>query len=195
MKSHHPFIRAFLLSLLVGMVMASATVAKAGGSFFRVTAASSVVEDDPATVACPGPDATNSNDQGTPDLTASDDQGESDDHCRSKDEGDNQETDSHQGPTPTSSDREAECRTAAGLTQPTSSSNAPAPQKTTGLDHAIEMVLANCIKNAQAPGLVNALRHLVANRDRHQAHEAEKAARKAAHPAAGGHGNGNGHGG
>src|SRR5438132_651681 len=56
--------------------------------------------------------------------------------------------------------------------------------KTTGLDHAIEMVLANCIKNPQAPGLLNALQHLVANRDRHAAHDADKAARRAAHDAA-----------
>jgi hypothetical protein len=56
--------------------------------------------------------------------------------------------------------------------------------KSTGLDHAIEVVLANCIKNPQAPGLVNALRHLVANRDRHLAHEAEKDARRMAREAA-----------
>jgi len=56
--------------------------------------------------------------------------------------------------------------------------------KSTGLDHAIEVVLANCIKNPQAPGLLNALRHLVANRDRHAEHEAENAERRAAHDAA-----------
>jgi hypothetical protein len=55
---------------------------------------------------------------------------------------------------------------------------------THGLDHAIEVVLANCIKNPQAPGLENALMHLVMNRDRHDQHEAERAARAAAHEAA-----------
>jgi hypothetical protein len=79
----------------------------------------------------------------------------------------------------------------------------------TGLDNAISHVLANCLKNPQAPGLVNALEHLVANQARHDALEAERAARKAAHehgPSgdhgnphtdgqshAGGNGNGNGH--
>lgn len=72
---------------------------------------------------------------------------------------------------------------AAGMSGSTAS-GISSNQKTTGLDHAIQMVLANCIKNPQAPGLLNALRHLVANRDRHAAHDAEKAARKAAHDAA-----------
>ena len=53
-----------------------------------------------------------------------------------------------------------------------------------GIELQIQMVLANCIKNPQAPGLLNALRHLVANRERHAAHDEEKAARKAAHDAA-----------
>ncbi len=87
-------------------------------------------------------------------------------------------------------DREAECNAAAGIViePPADPSTEPATtepvEKTTGLDHAIERVLANCIKNPQAPGLTNALMHLVANRDRHAAHEAEKAAAKLARDAA-----------
>jgi len=53
----------------------------------------------------------------------------------------------------------------------------------TGLENAIQHVLANCIKNPQAPGLINALEHLYANQQRHAAHDAEKAAQKAAHDA------------
>jgi hypothetical protein len=51
----------------------------------------------------------------------------------------------------------------------------PTADDATGLAHAIWVVEANCEKNPQAPGLVNALNHLVANWQKHQAHEAEKA--------------------
>lgn len=104
--------------------------------------------------------------------------------------------------------REAQCRTAAGMStvaDGADASDATVAEGTTdeakkrGLDRAIEVVLANCIKNPQAPGLVNALRHLVENRERHMALEAEKAARrasrearKAAHGAASGHAKGHG---
>ena len=46
------------------------------------------------------------------------------------------------------------------------------PTKLTGLDNAIAHVLANCLKNPDAPGLVNALEHLVANQAKHEAHDA-----------------------
>jgi len=68
----------------------------------------------------------------------------------------------------------------------------PAVQDATGLAHAINTVEANCEKNLQAPGLVNALGHLVLNWQRHQAHEAAKAAD--VHGNAGVHGNGGVHG-
>jgi len=68
----------------------------------------------------------------------------------------------------------------------------PAVQDATGLAHAINTVEANCEKNLQAPGLVNALGHLVLNWQRHQAHEAAKAAN--VHGNAGVHGNGGVHG-
>jgi hypothetical protein len=48
----------------------------------------------------------------------------------------------------------------------------PEIQDATGLAHAIWVVEANCEKNLQAPGLVNALTHLVTNWQCHQAHEA-----------------------
>jgi hypothetical protein len=54
----------------------------------------------------------------------------------------------------------------------------------TGLDNAIWHVFGNCVKNPQAPGLLTALTHLVANRDRHLALEEAKAEAKAARDAA-----------
>jgi hypothetical protein len=95
--------------------------------------------------------------------------------------------------------RETACTTAAGI-EPTDGTDDAADTKLHGLDNAIAHVLANCVKNPQAPGLVNALEHLAANRAKHEAHEAEKAERKAAHDAAkaekhaGGPGHGKGHG-
>jgi hypothetical protein len=68
----------------------------------------------------------------------------------------------------------------------------PAVQDATGLAHAINTVEANCEKNLQAPGLVNALTHLVKNWERHQLHEAAKAA--GVHGNAGLHGNAGSHG-
>jgi hypothetical protein len=68
----------------------------------------------------------------------------------------------------------------------------PAVQDATGLAHAINTVEANCEKNLQAPGLVNALTHLVKNWERHQAHEAAKAA--GVHGNSGEHGNSGVHG-
>ena len=52
--------------------------------------------------------------------------------------------------------------------------------KAHGLDNAIEHVLANCLKNPQAPGLLNALQRLADNRERHEAHEEWKAEMQAA---------------
>ena len=121
------------------------------------------------------------NDQGTSDEQESDD-------C--KDDASDQGTTTP--PTP-SADREKACMEAAGMSTDSTAGGSSAQVKTTGLDHAIETVLANCIKNPQAPGLLNALHHLMANRDRHAAHDADKAARKAAHEAAKaskGHGHG-----
>ncbi len=75
-------------------------------------------------------------------------------------------------------------------------------EETMGLDNAIEHVLANLLKNPDAPGLVNALGRLIENRERHETHEAAKVeaeeardAAKAARAAAHGteeHGNGHG---
>ena len=67
-----------------------------------------------------------------------------------------------------------------------------APTQVSAINGQINTVEANCEKNLQAPGLVNALGHLVLNWQRHQAHEAAKAAN--VHGNAGVHGNGGVHG-
>ena len=111
-----------------------------------------------------------------------------------EDEGTGEGTDPVTGPV-----REAACTTAAGI-EPTDGTDDAADTKLHGVDNAIAHVLANCVKNPQAPGLLNALEHLAANQAKHEAHEAEKAERKAAHDAAkaqkhaGGPGHGKGHG-
>jgi hypothetical protein len=56
------------------------------------------------------------------------------------------------------------------------------PDDTKGLEHAIEVVEANCEKNAKAKGLLNALQHLLANAEKHALHESNAG------------GNGKGHG-
>jgi hypothetical protein len=94
---------------------------------------------------------------------------------------------------PAAADRAAACNTAAGI-DASAAPRTESPEPVTGLDNAIAHVLANCLKDPQAPGLVNALEHLVANRDRKATRDAEhaaaaaqrdaaKAAREAAHDA------------
>ena len=56
--------------------------------------------------------------------------------------------------------------------------------KLTGLENAIAHVLANCLKNENAPGLINALERLVANMERKEAHDEWKAERQAEREAA-----------
>jgi hypothetical protein len=93
-------------------------------------------------------------------------------------------------------EREVACNEAAGVVEEPTEGE-PSPEQPTGLDNAIAHVLANCIKNPQAPGLLNALTHLQLNEQRHAAHEAAKAertatreARKLEHVASHGHGHG-----
>jgi len=149
--------------------------------------------------ASPSPSESPSSDQGDQNEQGDQDEQGTSDEQESSDQGDQdqQGTDEHQSgdckkpekdskkqPPVSNADRAKACMEAAGMS-PDATTNSGSPQvKTTGLDHAIETVLANCIKNPQAPGLLNALKHLVANRDRHAAHDADKAARRAAHDAA-----------
>src|SRR6266508_2158896 len=189
MKTHHPFVRALLLSVLMGMLVASAALAKTGGlGFIRLSAGNETSTPCPSPSPSPsespsdvqeGSDEQESDDEGTSDEQESDDEGTSDeqesDEC--------QDSDKKPKPRPSpSADRVKACMEAAGMSD--ESTGGGSETKSTGLDHAIEVVLANCIKNPQAPGLLNALRHLVANRDKHMAHDAEMAARRAAREAA-----------
>ena len=96
-------------------------------------------------------------------------------------------------------EREAACMEAAGVNASVKEKDGETESsgKAHGLDNAVERVLTNCVKNPQAPGLLNALGRLVANRERHEAHEAWKAERKAERDAAkadqnAGNGGGNG---
>src|SRR6266508_5326206 len=170
MKTPHPFIRVLLMSILAGLLVASAGMASAGRlGFFRTSAEKPTVPHDSATC---------SPDEGTSEDESSEDEGDSQE-CEDPEEGDGT---TEPGAPGDLADREAECNKVAGLD--TSAEGSDADVKTTGLDDAIEVVLANCIKNPQAPGLLNALSLLVQNRDKHMAHDAEKAVRRAARDAA-----------
>jgi hypothetical protein len=79
-------------------------------------------------------------------------------------------------------EREAACMVAAGIDP--AAPHVDTGEKLKGLDNAIARVLENCVKNPQAAGLINALEHLVANRDRQAAHQEELAAAKAERDAA-----------
>jgi hypothetical protein len=182
MKPHRSFFGLILSSVVAGLLVAGVGVASAGHLTFLSSSSRETVR----------AEATCGSAQSTVKAMAGE-QG-------SEDEGDEQECEEPEGdgttepgdeggggvkPSP-SADREAACKEAAGVKDDSgdASEGSTPSEKTTGLDHAIEVVLANCMKNSQAPGLLNALRHLVANRDKHQAHDAEKAARRAAREAA-----------
>lgn len=171
-------IRVVLTSLLAGLFVASVGLASAGSlGYFRTSASEKATVGNPSTAKS----GKSHRDEGT---TKPERRGET-------------------------VSREAECRAAAGMStegdggggsEATVAGGTATVAKKKGLDRAIEVVLANCIKNPQARGLVNALRHLAENRDRHMAREADKAegralreAKKTArHSASGGRGKGSG---
>jgi hypothetical protein len=205
MNPRHRVIKALLLSMLVGMLASSAALAKSG---FGSNPASDTITLHDATGAsdqCDSDDQGSSEDPESEDQSqAPDDQGqESEDQDQEsgdqEEESQEQESDAcepteDQDSSDSTSDpagpgnREADCLEAAGMTEASTGgteSGAESDESTeTGLDHAIATVLANCIKNPQAPGLLNALRHLAANQARQEAHDAEKEARRAAREAA-----------
>lgn len=75
----------------------------------------------------------------------------------------------------TQGDRDAACDAAAGIAD----NPLPEGERLTGLPNAISHVLGNCMKNHQAPGLLNALERLAENRERKEARDEAKAERKA----------------
>jgi hypothetical protein len=109
---------------------------------------------------------------------ASEDQGDQGEDCDAEDPDDGSDESSDESTDastdPVDPDREAACNEAAGV-DPNAEPEPGDDEKVTGLDNAIQHVLANCLKNPQAPGLVNALEHLVANQKRHELHDAWKA--------------------
>jgi hypothetical protein len=168
MRMNRSFIRALLMSVLAGLVLVSAGMASAGHlGALRASTQKVRLE----TTTC------TPEDESDPKKCEDPDQGK-----EATQPGGGDEVAQPVDP----AEREAECNEAAGLTPPEGADGSGTAEevKTTGLDHAIEVVLANCIKNPKAPGLLNALSHLVANRDRHLAHQAEKDARRAAREAA-----------
>jgi hypothetical protein len=174
--------RGFAIGILAGLVLASAGVASArqGRGLGPSPEVVSQVTDEPElTDAC---------------AEESEESEESDGQCPAVEE--EEESDQEPAPVTESGDRQASCEEAAGLSDDlpdlTTSEEGEdgSEEKVKGLDHALEVVLANCIKNPQAPGLLSALRHLAANRERKAAHDEAKAERKAAHAASKGHGKG-----
>jgi hypothetical protein len=197
-------IRGFAIGILAGLVLASAGVASAkqGRGLGPSPEVISLVTDEPDVTDACVEEAEVSDD--VPDLTSEGDESEESDEGESEesDEGEQsdeecppveeeQESDEDDSePTTESGDRQAECEEAAGLseseevpdlTSEEGEDGSEGEEEVKGLDHAIEVVLANCLKNPQAPGLLNALRHLAENRERKMAHDEAKAERKAAH--------------
>lgn len=164
--------RGFLIALVAGLVLASAGVAGARqGHFGKSSEVPQLVSEEPVPSSECAPSEK-------PDLTSESDGEEGEAECPSPDEeGDGDDEESHVPDVLSGGDRRADCEEAAGL----SADDEPeaSEQRSKGLDHAIEVVLANCIKNPQSRGLVNALRHLAANRDKHLARDEAKAERKA----------------
>jgi len=194
-----------LLSVIVLALLASVSLA-GPGSFGRAGAER---EDVVAT------DDGEGCDEGTTDegdeTTDEGDECEADDSDDSEGETDAGEEAEEGDDEPADAEREAACLDAAGI-DPSDEDGGGEGTKAHGLDNAIDHVLANCLKNPQAPGLLNALERLAANRERDEAHEEWKAEKEAAKDArkaekeaakdarkddkhAGSPGHGNGHGG
>jgi hypothetical protein len=148
-------------TLLVLGLMASLSYAAVGAAHREQHASTAAPKDDADECSTTGGEPEESDDQ--------EDQGED---CEAEDteddSGENGDADSQDSVDP---DREASCNEAAGIDPNAKPEPGDDTEKATGLDNAIQHVLANCLKNPQAPGLVNALEHLVANQERHELHD------------------------
>jgi hypothetical protein len=178
---HHVVTMFLTLGLIAGGGMALAAI----GSDTPTDTASACPTDSVTPTAAPDVTASDATDPTGEDQQGDDEQGDDeqgDDQQSCDDEqgedvsGD--ETGATETPAPpadtTNPDRATECNTAAGV-DPTAPPADPTV-KVTGLDNAVAHVLANCLKNPDAPGLPNALAHLVANAERKALHDAAKAA-------------------
>jgi hypothetical protein len=177
---------ALLISLVVIGLLAS--VSLAGPSPFGRSVESGhdvVVTDGNEGTDCDG--TTDEGDGTTDEGDGTTDEGDGTE-CGAEDTDDGGGTDGgaseEAGDEPVDAVREAACRDAAGMQPSEDDTATDGEAKARGLDNAIEHVLANCVKNPQAPGLLNALERLAANRERHEEHEAWKAERKAEREAA-----------
>jgi hypothetical protein len=180
----HVLTMLLTLGLIAGGGMA---LAAAGSVSPRETAEACPTEAPPTATETPSAVADPATEDESGDVSG-DEQGDDERSCDDEavDESDDQgedvsgdETTGDEAPPAedgTDPEREAECTTAAGV-DPTQPSAEDPADRATGLDNAIAHVLANCLKNPDAPGLPNALEHLVANAARKAAHDAEKAAR------------------
>lgn len=215
-------IRGFAIGILAGLVLATTGVAgaKHGRGLGPSPEVVSLVADEPdATDTCVDegepsdelPDLTSEegdseegdSEEGDSEEGEESDEGESDEGAKecppAEEESDEDEPELTTESDDPAEERQAQCEEAAGLSDehPELTSEGGedgSDEKVTGLDNAIQRVLANCIKNPQAPGLLNALRHLAENRERKMARDEAKAERKAAHAAGKAHGKGHGKG-
>jgi len=177
----------FLVLVFALLLMASAAFGAAGGRLQKVTG-------DQSDTTCVEPTEDPVVDETTDDC-ATEVEGEEGDTDSDPTEGDGEVSD------PTAEERATACAGAAGLEPDAEGEDGGGEgepievEKLKGLDNAIAHVLENCLKNPDAPGPLNALEHLAANAERHEAHElwkaeragereAAKAERRAAHDAA-----------
>ena len=193
MRPHRRLLTVFL-SLIVLALLGSASLADPGVFGSSSGSRGDVTTEEPEDEACEEPPAEGE------EPPAEGEECVPDEEEPLEEEG---ETDDGSEPTDADAEREAACMEAAGVDPSEEETDGDTQQvKAHGLDNAIEHVLSNCMKDPQSPGLLNALEHLAANRERHEAHEIWKAERKAERDAAkaerksgngdGSHGNGHG---
>jgi len=184
MRAHSSRTRSFLSFLIAGAVLLGAGMASARQ---QLAAPEPAVECPPGdSGGVPADDGDGAIEADLLSLEVSEDAGDGEECPPADDEdvttadggGDTGGEDDSVEPEP-SGDREGDCDSAAGIV-PDEGEEEVVEDKLTGLDNAIDHVLANCKKNPKAPGLLVALSHLVSNRDKHEAHEAWKAERAAA---------------
>lgn len=170
-------LRSFLGTFVTLSVLVAAGVAGARGVLFTASVADDAVEEivqeiDPCADEEPVEGVESDPAQADPV------EGEEDpEECQTEDpepegEGSKDENETREV---TQGDRDAACDAAAGIAD----NPLPEGERLTGLPNAISHVLENCMKNPQAPGLVNALERLAENRERKEARDEAKAERKA----------------
>jgi hypothetical protein len=167
------------------MVLSSAALATSGVGIHLSDDAVSIQDE---STSCDSNGQETSEDQGSNEQASDDQESEDQDQAKNDCDSDDDQESGDEGASEDSAHdhTDADCLEAAGMSDESGGGSGSSGDETkkTGLDNAIARVLANCIKDPQAPGLLNALRHLVANQARHEAHDAEKEARRAAHDAA-----------